>query len=66
MQRRFLAMSAMNCAPPDRDQGNVGLVRKLGPDEESLSSIENEVDRLTRMVGDLLLLAQAEAGAVPF
>ena len=32
------------------------------PDEESLSSIETEVDRLTRMVGDLLLLAQAEAG----
>ena len=44
----------------------MGLMRKLGEaDEESLASIENEVDRLTRMVGDLLLLAQAEAGAVP-
>lgn len=47
-------------------KGNVGLVRKFGVDEESLSSIEAEVDRLTRMVGDLLLLAQAEAGSVPF
>jgi signal transduction histidine kinase len=47
-------------------KGNVSLVRKYGVDEESLSGIENEVDRLNRMVGNLLLLAQAEAGVVPF
>jgi signal transduction histidine kinase len=34
-------------------------------DEESLQTIEDEVDRLTRMVGDLLLLAQAESGKIP-
>jgi signal transduction histidine kinase len=34
-------------------------------DEESLGSIESEVDRLTRLVGDLLLLAQAESGKIP-
>jgi signal transduction histidine kinase len=34
-------------------------------DEESVDSIESEVDRLTRMVGDLLLLAQAESGKLP-
>jgi hypothetical protein len=34
-------------------------------DEESLETIEDEVDRLTRMVGDLLLLAQAESGKIP-
>jgi len=34
-------------------------------DDESLESIENEVDRLTRLVGDLLLLAQAESGKMP-
>jgi signal transduction histidine kinase len=34
-------------------------------DEESMCGIENEVDRLTRMVGDLLLLAQAESGKLP-
>jgi len=31
-------------------------------DEESISNIEREVDRLTRLVGDLLLLSQAESG----
>jgi two-component system OmpR family sensor kinase len=30
-----------------------------------LETIEDEVDRLTRMVGDLLLLAQAESGKIP-
>ena len=34
-------------------------------DDESLSSIEAEVDRLTRLVGDLLLMAQAETGRMP-
>ncbi|HBF40647.1 MAG TPA: hypothetical protein DDW19_02370 [Anaerolineaceae bacterium] len=35
------------------------------PDEESLSSIESEVDRLSRLVGDLLLVNQAESGMLP-
>jgi signal transduction histidine kinase len=34
-------------------------------DEESIVGIESEVDRLTRLVGDLLLLAQAESGKLP-
>lgn len=47
-------------------KGNVGLMRKLGEmDDKSLSSIENEVDRLTRLVGDLLLINQAESGKLP-
>jgi signal transduction histidine kinase len=47
-------------------KGNVGLMRKIKDfDEESLVTIEDEVDRLTRMVGDLLLLAQAESGKIP-
>jgi signal transduction histidine kinase len=47
-------------------KGNVGLLRRMGVgDEESLGSIEAEVDRLTRLVGDLLLLAQAESGKLP-
>jgi two-component system OmpR family sensor kinase len=36
-----------------------------GVDEESLQSIEAEVDRLTRMVGNLLLVGQAESGKLP-
>jgi signal transduction histidine kinase len=40
-------------------------MRRIGADEEFFESIESEVDRLTRMVGDLMLLAQAEAGKLP-
>jgi two-component system, OmpR family, sensor kinase len=66
-QRRFLAdVSHELRTPLTVIKGNVGLMRKMGQaDEESLESIEAEVDRLTRMVGDLLLLAQAESGRVP-
>ena len=47
-------------------KGNIALMRRMGEgDEESLRSIEAEVDRLTRLVGDLLLLTQADAGEVP-
>jgi two-component system OmpR family sensor kinase len=67
MQRRFLAdVSHELRTPLTVIKGNVGLIRKMGADEESLEGIEHEVDRLTRLVGDLLLLAQAESGQVPF
>jgi signal transduction histidine kinase len=47
-------------------KGNISIMRRMGEaDEESLRSIEAEVDRLTRLVGDLLLLTQADAGEVP-
>ncbi len=44
-------------------KGNVDLMRRMKQlDEESLSSIDQEAGRLTRLVGGLLLLAQAESG----
>ena len=66
-QRRFLADVGHELRTPlTVIKGNVGLMRKIKEfDEESLVSIEDEVDRLTRMVGDLLLLAQAESGKIP-
>jgi two-component system, OmpR family, sensor kinase len=66
-QRRFLAdVSHELRTPLTVIKGNVGLMRKIKTlDEESLSGIEAEVDRLTRLVGDLLLLAQAESGRMP-
>ena len=67
-QRRFLAdVSHELRTPLTVIKGNVGLLRRMGgsTDEESLVSIETEVDRLTRLVGDLLLLAQAESGKIP-
>jgi signal transduction histidine kinase len=66
-QRRFLADVGHELRTPlTVIKGNVGLMRKIRDfDEESLVTIEDEVDRLTRMVGDLLLLAQAESGKIP-
>ena len=66
-QRRFLADVGHELRTPlTVIKGNTHLMRRMGcMDDESLGSIENEVDRLTRMVGDLLLLAQAESGKIP-
>jgi two-component system, OmpR family, sensor kinase len=66
-QRRFMADVGHELRTPlTVIKGNVGLMRRIGEtDEESLAGIENEVDRLTRLVGDLLLLAQAESGKLP-
>lgn len=47
-------------------KGEVGLMKKYKQyDLESLVSIENEVDRLSRLVGNLLFLSQAETGEIP-
>jgi signal transduction histidine kinase len=66
-QRRFIAdVSHELRTPLTVIKGEVSLMRRIGQvDEESLSNVEAEVDRLTRMVGDLLLLAQAESGRLP-
>lgn len=65
-QQRFLGdVSHELRTPLTVIKGNIGIIRKFGPDEESLSGVEGEVDRLTRMVGDLLLLNQAESGMMP-
>jgi heavy metal sensor kinase len=66
-QRRFIADVGHELRTPlTVIKGNVALIRRLGEaDQESLEGIESEVDRLTRMVGDLLLLAQAESGKIP-
>jgi two-component system, OmpR family, sensor kinase len=66
-QRRFIAdVSHELRTPLTVIKGEVSLMRRMGQvDEESLTSVEGEVDRLTRLVGDLLLLAQAESGRLP-
>lgn len=66
-QRRFMADVGHELRTPlTVIKGNVGLMRRMEQfDKESLAGIESEVDRLTRMVGDLLLLAQAESGKLP-
>lgn len=66
-QRRFLADVGHELRTPlTVIKGNTHLMRRMAcGDEESLVSIESEVDRLSRLVGDLLLLAQAESGKLP-
>lgn len=66
-QKRFLAdVSHELRTPLTAIRGNVDLIRQFGvADEESLDAISTEVDRLTRLVRDLLLLAQAETGKLP-
>jgi heavy metal sensor kinase len=66
-QRRFIADVGHELRTPlTVIKGNVDLMRRMNcTDEESMDSIESEVDRLSRLVGDLLLLAQAESGKLP-
>lgn len=66
-QRRFLADVGHELRTPlTVIKGNVDLMRRFGGSEdEFLIGIENEVEWLTRLVGDLLLLAQAESGKLP-
>jgi two-component system OmpR family sensor kinase len=63
-QQRFLAdVSHELRTPLTVIKGNVDLMRRMKQlDEESLSNIDQEAGRLTRLVGGLLLLAQAESG----
>ncbi|CAG0977986.1 two-component system, OmpR family, sensor kinase [Anaerolineales bacterium] len=63
-QQRFLAdVSHELRTPLTVIKGNVDLMRRIKEaDEESLNSIDQEAGRLTRLVGGLLMLAQAESG----
>ena len=66
-QQRLLAdVSHELRTPLTAIRGNVDLMRRMGDgDAESLEIIQEEVDRLTRLVGDLTLLARADAGGLP-
>ena len=63
-QQRFLAdVSHELRTPLTVIKGNVDLMRRMKQaDAESLGSIDEEAGRLTRLVGGLLMLAQAESG----
>ena len=67
-QRRFVAdVSHELRTPLTAMRGNLELLRRGAARDpaaldESLAAMEREANRLVRLVGDLLLLAQAEAG----
>jgi two-component system OmpR family sensor kinase len=63
MQRRFVAdVSHELRTPLTTIQGNLDLIKRFGNDPVSLEAMDSEVKRMTRLVGDLLLLAQADSG----
>ncbi len=66
-QQRLLAdVSHELRTPLTAVRGNIDLMRRMGEtDPESLAIIQEEVDRMARLVGDLLLLARADAGGLP-
>jgi len=66
-QRRFVAdVSHELRTPLTTIRGNADLLRLMGgADPASLNAILGETDRMIRMVNDLLLLAQADAGHLP-
>jgi two-component system, OmpR family, sensor kinase len=65
-QQRFVAdVSHEMRTPLTVIRGNVDLLRMGCADEESLDAITSESERMTRMVSNLLLLSQADAGVLP-
>jgi two-component system, OmpR family, sensor kinase len=65
-QQRFVAdVSHEMRTPLTVIRGNVDLLRMGCADKESLDAITSESERMTRMVSNLLLLSQADAGALP-
>jgi len=64
-QRRFVAdVSHELRTPLTVIQGSADLIKRYG-DKEALDAIDSESKRMSRLVGDLLLLAQADAGGLP-
>ena len=66
-QRQFMADISHDLRTPlTVIKGNVGLMRRMNMmDEESMASIDMEVDRLVRLVSDLLLHFKMESGTMP-
>ncbi len=65
-QRRFVAdVSHELRTPLTTLQGNLDLIKRMGPDPISIEAMTSEISRMSRLVGDLLLLARADSGNLP-
>ena len=66
-QQRFLAdVSHELRTPLTSVRGNLDLMKRFGRyDEESMDVIQDEMERMSRLLGDLLLLARADTGGLP-
>lgn len=66
-QQRLLAdVSHELRTPLTTVRGNIDLMRRFGKyDAETVDIIQDELERMTRLVGDLLMLARADGGSIP-
>ena len=66
-QQRLLAdVSHELRTPLTTVRGHLDLMRQMGEtDPESLDIMQDELERMSRLVGDLLLLARADGGSTP-
>ena len=66
-QQRLLADVSYELRTPLTSiRGNVDVMRYIGmADKESLDAIDEEAERMTRLVNNLLTLARAEVGGLP-
>ncbi len=65
VQQRFVAdVSHELRTPLTAIRGNLDLIKRYGADNESLEAVESEVERMSRLVSDLLLLARADYGGL--
>jgi signal transduction histidine kinase len=65
VQQRFVAdVSHELRTPLTAIRGHLDLIKRYGMDPASFDAIESEVERMQRMVSDLLLLARADYGGL--
>lgn len=65
VQQRFVAdVSHELRTPLTAIRGNMEIIKRYGMDDEALEAIENEADRMSRLVNDLLMLARADYGGI--
>ncbi len=65
VQKRFVAdVSHELRTPLTAIKGHLELIKRYGMDAESLEACESEVDRMSRLITDLLLLAKADYGGL--
>lgn len=65
VEQRFVAdVSHELRTPLTAIRGNLEIIKRYGMDEASLEAIDSEVDRMSRLVSDLLLLARADYGEI--
>jgi signal transduction histidine kinase len=65
VQQRFVAdVSHELRTPLTAIRGNLDIIKRYGMDKDSFEAIESEVDRMARLVADLLLLARADYGGL--